>query len=121
MIEVGEYVRTKNDGIKRIDTIFEYKAVDKYGYESGGDWDGKWYSYIKTTDIINHSKDIKDLIEIGDYINGCKVVEFFRDKLTGLAVIKTANQRKYYSSKIIKSIVTKEQFKNAEYRIPEEK
>lgn len=40
-IEIGEFVRTKNNGIKRIDTIFENKTVNKYGYECGSDWDGK--------------------------------------------------------------------------------
>lgn len=33
LIEVGEYVRTSNNGIKRIDTIFKNKTVNKYGYE----------------------------------------------------------------------------------------
>lgn len=32
-IEVGEYVRTRNNGIKRIDIIFKNKTVNKYGYE----------------------------------------------------------------------------------------
>lgn len=68
MIEVGEYVRTKNNGIKRVDTIFENKTVNKYGYVVGSDWDGKWYSYIKTTEILKHSKNILDLIEVGDIV-----------------------------------------------------
>lgn len=67
-IEVGDFVRTKNQGIKRIDTIFENKTVNKYGYEVGSDWDGKWYSYIKTTDIVKHSKQLIDLIEYRDLI-----------------------------------------------------
>lgn len=32
-IEVGEYVKTINKGIKRIDTIFKNKTINKYGYE----------------------------------------------------------------------------------------
>lgn len=64
MIEVGEYVRTKTKGIKRIDTIFENKTVNKYGYEII-DTDGEEaYLIIKTTDIIKHSKNIIDLIEV---------------------------------------------------------
>jgi len=77
-IEIGEFVRTKNNGIKRIDTIFENKTVNKYGYECGSDWDGKWYSYIKTTDIVKHSKNIIDLIEYGDiveYIDATDIVK----------------------------------------------
>ena len=67
--------------------------------------------------IKKHSKNIKEILELGDYINGCKVVEFSRDKLTGILVIKTANQRKYYNPEIIKSLVTREQFESIEYKI----
>lgn len=108
-IETGEFVRTFKGKIGRIINI----ANNFYYLDN--------MIAITEKSIVNHSRDIKDLIEIGDYINGCKVVEFFRDDLTEITVIKTANQRKYYNSKIIKSIVTKEQFENAEYRIPEEK
>ncbi|MBQ3413978.1 MAG: hypothetical protein IJH39_01225 [Clostridia bacterium] len=66
-IEAGEYVRTKNQGIKRIDTIWENKTVNKYGYEIGSEWDGKLYSIIKTTDIVKHSKNIIDLIQVRRY------------------------------------------------------
>lgn len=82
-IEVGDFVRTKNQGIKRIDTIFENKTVNKYGYEVGSDWDGKWYSYIKTTDIVKHSKQLIDLIEYRDLIkfkNPIKVSTIKSDK-----------------------------------------
>ena len=59
-IQVGEYVRTKNNGMIRIDTIFKNKTVNKYGYQiidSDGD---KAYSIIKTTEIVKHSKNIID-------------------------------------------------------------
>lgn len=109
----GEYVRYEGK---------IYKAIEKQKY----DYNYRRY-YIKIKNVIEkevfvdaiekHSKDIKDIIELGDYVNGCKVVEFFRDKLTGMVVIKTANQRKYYNSKTIRSLVTHEQFKNVEYKI----
>lgn len=64
-IEVGEYVRTENKGIKRIDAIFKNKTINKYGYETGEiDWDGKHYGIIKTTDILKHSRNIINLIEV---------------------------------------------------------
>lgn len=51
-IEVGEYVRTKNQGIKRIATIFDNKTINKYGYEII-DKDGDIaYLIIKTTDNV---------------------------------------------------------------------
>lgn len=112
-IEVGDFVRTKNNGIKRIDTIFENKTVNKYGYETGSDWDGKWYSHIKKTEIVKHSKNVIDLIEVGDYVNGKYVEEINQYEagkfiITLLAIIHEND---------IKTIVTKEQFKSMEYKV----
>ena len=54
MIEVGEYVRTKKG------KIFQY---------------GKGRAYLgKDNEIVKHSKNIIDLIEVGDYVNGYKVI-----------------------------------------------
>lgn len=118
-IKVGDYVRTKNNGIKRIDTIFKNKTVNKYGYESGSDFDGKWYSYIKTTEIVKHSKNIIDLIKIVDVLKikdeqnkifcaGVETdVEFFNE------CIKLIKNKKVE----LLSIVTKEQFKNMSYEV----
>lgn len=123
-IKVGEYVRTKNQGIKRIDIIFENKTVNKYGYEIGSEWDGKLYSTIKTTDILKHSKNIIDLIEVGDYVNGSRVVDIMEDMQTGELHLEMTynytNEEKgdcTIYNKHIKSIVTKEQFASMEYRL----
>ena len=74
MIEVNEYVRTKNKGIRKIDRIDNNKTINKYLYFTGKEnfW-GKEYGIIKTTDIVKHSKQLIDLIEVGDYVNGRKV------------------------------------------------
>lgn len=119
-IKVGEYVRTKNQGIKRIDTIFENKTVNKYGYEIGSEWDGKLYSTIKTKDIFKHSKNIIDLIEVGDYVNGKRVMYVDTiedgDGNERLCVFVEETQD-CIEARDIKSIVTKEVFRNAEYRV----
>lgn len=134
-IKVGEYVRTKNNGIKRIDTIFSNKTINKYGYETGeSDWDGKYYGIIKTTEIVKHSKNIIDLIEVGDYVNEYKVLEI-ADSIypnSKRVLIYKNEKEKYerwiyiqeYDGKIhtqddIVSIATKEQFKNIEYKVGE--
>lgn len=73
-IEAGEYVRTKNKGIKRIDRIDNNKTVNKYLYFTGiEDFEGKEYEIIKTTEIVKHSKQLIDLIEVGDFVNGYRV------------------------------------------------
>ncbi len=69
MIEIGEYVRTKNKGIKRIDVIDNNKTVNKYLYFTGiEDFEGKEYMRIKTTEIVKHSKQLIDLVEVKDVI-----------------------------------------------------
>ena len=85
---------------------------------------GTLYSTIKTTDIIKHSKNIIDLIEVGDYVNGYKVrgktnekvvVDYYcySEELAG------GNWLTFYKANII-SIVTKEQFASMEYKVKEE-
>lgn len=64
-IEIGEYVRTNNKGIKRIDGIDNNKTVNKYLYFTGiEDFEGKEYKIIKKTEIVKHSKQLIDLIKI---------------------------------------------------------
>ena len=68
-IDVGEYVRTNNKGIKRIDRIDNNKTVNKYLYFTGiEDFEGKEYGIIKTTEIVKHSKQLIDLIEYKDIV-----------------------------------------------------
>ena len=68
-IDVGEYVRTNNKGIKRIDRIDNNKTVNKYLYFTGiEDFEGKEYGIIKTTEIVEHSKQPIDLIEYKDIV-----------------------------------------------------
>jgi len=124
-IEIGEFVRTKNNGIKRIDTIFENKTVNKYGYECGSDWDGKWYSYIKTTDIVKHSKNIIDLIEYGDIVEYIDDLEDNNEYIKSFIVTKTELQLKAFKEylksycKII-SILTKQQYEQNCYVVESE-
>ena len=114
-IKVGEYVRTVKQGIKRIDTIFENRPVNRYGYEVGSDWAGKEYSIIKTTDIVKHSKNIIDLIEYGDYVNGHLVLKVEED---GFLLVDDKGYT-HLAPINIKSIVTKEQFAQREYKVKE--
>lgn len=121
MIEIGEFVRTSNNGIKRIDTIFKNKTVNKYGYEIGSEWDGKLYSYIKTTDILKHSKNLIDLIEVGDYVNGYKVIELIRLNCEEISIC-VFKDREYMHCEIlkennIKTILTHEMYKRNCYEV----
>lgn len=66
-IEVNEYVKTKEGEIHKVIKIIE----------DDGDWDyyccGNNAGYF-AMDIANHSKHLIDLIEVGDFVNGYRVL-----------------------------------------------
>ena len=105
-IEVGEYIRTCTGEIYKYEKSIEYtyKCDNFYGR------------------IVNHSKNIIDLIEVGDYINGRLVLQVdYKNKNICLLIPLTdtlANTNiMWYGYEDIKTIVTKEQFKSIEYEV----
>lgn len=121
-IKVGEYIRTKENGI-----IWNVYDKDDIHYCVERAVDGQKYSEVVTHEYLEsrikkHSSNIIDLIEEGDYVNGYKVygIEDIKN-LTGkvFTVFKKDNSKiiRIWGEKDIKSIVTKEQFKNNEYVI----
>lgn len=115
-LEKGMYVRTKN-GI-----IFKYYPCRNNEYDEElniySEWDDDGRNYDCYT-IANASYNIIDLVEVGDYVNGVEVIgkefdNFNKEYLqcgVGDYVICT------FEVKDIKTILTKEQFKNNIYRI----
>lgn len=106
-IKVGDYIRTKYGIITQIETIkdsvvWTNEFIDiHHRYNEG---------IIEKRDIIKHSPNIIDLIEVGDYVNGFYVIN------------KPFNQRIHtefddFFEEDIKSIVTKEMFSSVEYRV----
>lgn len=98
-LEIGMYVRTING---KIWIIKSQQAIS--GHKK---------------DIINASYNIIDLIEVGDYVNGEKVIEI--DNCKGAMrelYLEGQNPEKdcgiYFEE--IKSIVTREQFESMEYK-----
>jgi hypothetical protein len=109
-ISVNEYVRTKNKGIRRIDRIDNNKTVNKYLYFTGiEDSEGKEYGIIKTTEIVKHSKQLIDLIEVGDIVNGFPVLEPIYNGNAMYGVDEGyENFKKSFGG--IKTILTREQY-----------
>jgi hypothetical protein len=82
---------------------------------------------IEIKDIVKHSKNIIDLIEVGDYVNGyrvkqinCKLEYIDDDSDTGVNEVDNGLEIEGYPTWIyfeceIESIVTKEQFASVEY------
>lgn len=123
MIEVNEYVRTKNKGIRKIDRIDNNKKVNKYLYFTGKeDFEGKEYGIIKTTDIVNHSKQLIDLIEIGDIVNGKEVLDIHkpRDLWEPTEIRVDSRYTNFILAEDIKTILTKESYMANCYKVGEE-
>ena len=82
-IEVNEYVRTKDGHIaKYIEKLAKDEDVsdgmlfDGYIYEKHKHIR---YSFLKEI-IVNHSKQLIDLVEVGDYVNGMEVLDIHKPK-----------------------------------------
>ena len=120
---VGDYVRTK-DGIIAKVTYKDCLMVDTdndvfdFGIEKVMEIPTE---YIEEY-ITKHSKNIIDLIEVGDYVNGYKVTNI--DKYDNIYTIEWEYGDVYtteiINDKFIKSIVTKEQFSSMQYIIKED-
>lgn len=124
-IEVGEWIRSKDGFIGKVQKI-NYDNMEKSNYYICEKDNVMASNYLEN--IANHSKNIIDLIEVGDYVNGYRVTES-----------KYKQFDKYYFIDIdcndisfgwgigvipvdeIKSIVTHEQFESIEYKVEEEK
>lgn len=130
-IEVGEYIRSKIGYIAKIieiDTTYIYcdDVINNYGSTLIQINEDREYGDTYKDIIKNHDKDIINLIEEGDYVNGRKVKRVFVDpftKKTRLEIEGTEINWQgdmssvYCESDEIKSIVTKEQFADEEYRV----
>ena len=124
-LKVGMYVRTKK-GIERIKLIEEnfmernntFIATDNDEWR--GAYNGKFNGFtIRNNVITKASHNIIDLIEVGDYVNGHKVLEVnqFSVEVESNAIEnETWEEIENYE---IKSIVTKEQFSSMEYKVNE--
>ena len=116
MLEVNEYVRTKDGHIaKYIEKLAKDEDVsdgmlfDGYIYEKHKHIR---YSFLKEI-IVKHSKQLIDLVEVGDYVNG-KYVQKIKSDRNGkyiLALIGIIEEQD------IKTILTKEQFEANCYKV----
>lgn len=117
-LDIGMYVRTK-DGY-----ISQYKYYDTMNM-------GKLLciplsnrTFANMEDIVKTSYNIIDLIEVGDYVNGYKVslkgYDYAHFVQCDYPVENgTTNHYKFYKQ-AIESVLTKEMYKDMEYRIGEQ-
>ena len=129
-IEVGEYGRT-NKGKIFIFAWLENSDGKRYTNKvllgNGKIFENKFYYFDDGEEIVKHSKNIIDLVEVGDYVNGKKVkqIAMFEGFPDYPKLIFT--DKKYLipgetiENKDIKTIVTHEQFESIEYKVEENK
>ena len=127
-LEIGKFIRTPY-GIRKIVNITK---DDGYGkpkvrvIELDRHLNTPYkFDYIFYTDenVIKKCKtsyNIIDILEVGDYVNGYPIYEIdeYEDD-TRAIVIANDNKSIIWEKQDIKSVVTKEQFENMEYRIGE--
>lgn len=106
-IEVGDYVRTKNGEIHKVIEIKENRYITNFA-------DYFYYRYDNNmggfkSNIANHSKQLIDLIEEGDYVNG----ELITDKWD----TRVSSIRSNFSEEDIKTILTKESYMANCYKV----
>lgn len=110
-IEVNEYVRLeRNQGINKIIDIYDKK------YELETDIANEWgeftcilEEYQLKDEIINHSKHLIDLIEVGDYVNGELITDKWDTRISSI--------RSNFSEEDIKTILTKESYMANCYKV----
>ena len=117
MIEVGEKIRC-NDGL-----IGELVRVERDDIDISLKWyvfnDGKNERYVNKPYIVKHSKNIIDLIEVGDIVKlDDEFIEYRLINVFDESIIEGLKQDVKTGIKI-KSILTKEQYMQNCYEIPE--
>lgn len=127
-LEVGMYVRTKDGYIAKYDNSKHNCSGKYYGFASTIR-DMRWEEYdddcfLWESELKNISKssyNIIDLIQVGDYVNGHRVI-FVNETFTYASVeVETSGVAncEIIPKKDIKSIVTHEQMEQIAYKVGE--
>ena len=120
-IKVGEYIRTKEGYIAKLENIYFGKYINETIYECDStvytdhgdptrDFNGKDELEFF---VEKHSEFIWELIKKGDYVNGHKVEEIWEDGFR----FGGCDYMFQVTGYDIKSIVTREMFESIEYKV----
>lgn len=118
-LEVGMYVRTKWGYICKIININDFREPSmKYGVEASYLKD---IMFIGDDDILKASYNIIDLIEVGDYVDGCYIQEIksLKDNVMVCMLDSDYEFVSTITNNEIETIVTKEQFEQMAYKVGE--
>ena len=103
MIEVNEYVRTKDGIIGKVIKVLSNRVfLNSLGYA------------VLIKDIVKHNKIISEVVEVGDYVNGKLIHKI--DKGSNYCYLYYGNCKTFVDYQI-KTILTKEQFEANCYKV----
>ena len=133
-MKAGDYVRTINGIIGKIESKRDYTTGDYTGGENDFFLNVN-HSYQDYDRIVKSSPNIIDLIEAGDYVNGYLIDYIdserrflrserpYREDSTMYKDLiekgRNYNQCLHFFAEDIKSIVTREMFESMEYKVKE--
>ena len=120
MIEVGEYIRTIDGYIRKVTSVNKkgtYEALCYGAYSV--DMKYKNSVGISAKKIKAHSKNIIDLIEVGDIVNGCEVMNIYKPKDIWEPIEVEINSKctRCFLEGEIKTILTHEQYEQNCYKV----
>lgn len=103
------YVRTKKG---EIFDCYESEQMHKPIYYPKK---SKTNGYIDYEDVYKKSDNLIDILQVGDYVNGERVINIMKKH----KYLEVSDEEVVIDEKDIKSIVTHEKFESMEYRIGE--
>lgn len=107
MIEVNEYVRTKDGVIGKVIKVLSNRVfLNSLGYA------------VLIKDIVKHNKIISEVVEVGDYVNGKLIHKI--DKGPNYCYLYYGNCKTFVDYQI-KTILTKESYMANCYKVGGEK
>lgn len=111
-IKVKEYIRTRFNGIRKVYEVRENAPINRYKVKANGvDKDGdEYYTIIRVDEVLNHSFNILDLIEIGDI----GVLDCYAFKVKKVLSEEDILELKAKNYELLE-ILTKEQFERGKY------
>lgn len=125
MIKVGEYVRTPEEGyigklVERIENALNYYKIDVGREIIHCDNSRDNYIYSREGFGLKHSKNIIDLIEVGDIVHTRDVLEEDYYLMFDEEMIKATRETIESGIELV-DILTHEQYEKNTYRLEENK
>ena len=114
-MKVGDYVRTKSGEIGKLVNVEVYYVLgqndkDKFSCVL---FNNSYVPCIVSNDFIIKKGQLIDLIEVGDYVNGERVINIIKEH----KYLEVSDEEVIIDEEDIKSIVTKEQFESMKYKV----